>query len=163
MSKQDKSINKVSNKKINKTINKTIDKMIKKTNITCAGFVILTRDNNQTILVKTHMGNLSFPKGKIKKGEKYLDAAFRELEEETGLIEDNIDIIEDLYFDELSQKGFPSTRYFVAYIKDIEHKFKFDLDELCDVEWYACNEVANLDKIKKARKAILVEILDMLN
>ena len=86
--------------------------------IPCSGFIILSNDKKRTVLVRTHRGNFSFPKGKRKKGETYKETALRELEEETGLREEDIVIQNISCFDELSYKGNPSVRYFVAIAKN---------------------------------------------
>jgi len=130
--------------------------------IPCSGFIIFSQDKTKTVLVETHMGNLSYPKGKRKKGEIYMETALRELEEETGLTEDDIDIIKDVFLDELSNKSNPSVRYFLAYIKDEKYKFIFDSEELMDVEWYDRENILLFNNIKNSRKLILNEALTIL-
>jgi 8-oxo-dGTP pyrophosphatase MutT (NUDIX family) len=127
--------------------------------IPCSGFIILSPQNDKTILVKTHMGNFSFPKGKRKKSETYMETALRELKEETGLTEDDIIIKKDQYFDEKSYKGNPSVRYFIANAKKSDDVMTFSLDELEDSKWYDIEKVFLLKKIKNSRKEILKQVL----
>ncbi len=52
-----------------------------------AGGIIITRPNKtlQVLLIRDMNGNWTFPKGVVEYGEKYEDAAKREIFEETGL------------------------------------------------------------------------------
>lgn len=129
----------------------------------CAGFIVFSTDGEKTILVKTHRGNLSFPKGKREKGETSIVTAFRELEEETGLSKDDIDVFPDQYIDEMSNKGNPSVRYFLCKTKDDNIKFTFSERELADVSWYDCSEVLKLNNIKNARKEVLQEAMGLIS
>lgn len=124
----------------------------------CTGIIII--DNDQTILVSTKRGNQSFPKGKRHRNETVLEAAWRELKEETGLDNRHIDLIEDYYIDELSDKGNLSIRYFVGLLKtDIKiNKFTFDTNELACVGWYNIIDALESNFLKKARKIILLEV-----
>lgn len=49
-----------------------------------AGGVILN-DHQQIVLVQSNVGKWGFPKGHVKKDESILEAAYREIYEETGL------------------------------------------------------------------------------
>ena len=58
-----------------------------KPDITAAGGVVLTRDGGRTRFAVIHRPKYqdwSLPKGKLEKGEEWLEAALREVEEETG-------------------------------------------------------------------------------
>ena len=72
--------------------------------VPCAGFVVLNSDSTQVVLVETHQGNLSFPKGKRHKDETDMQTALRELNEETGLTESDFEIIREDYIDEVSDR-----------------------------------------------------------
>lgn len=121
--------------------------------IPCAGIIVF--DEDKTLLVVTKCGNHSFPKGKRNTGETDLEAAWRELGEETGLTMEHVKLIDNIHIDETSVKGFPSVRYFIGYIIKHPPAFIFDEKELARVEWYKVSDVYNLDKIKVARKTIL--------
>ena len=57
-----------------------------------AGVIIILKDNKMLLIHPTNhkwVNSLSFPKGGIDKGEKKIDAAIRELSEETSI---NVDI-----------------------------------------------------------------------
>jgi len=128
----------------------------------CAGIIVF--DKNRTVLVSTERGHFSFPKGKRNKDETEIDAAWRELEEETGLTKNNVELIyldaekmESYCLDEYSDKGNLSIRYFVGKLVNPIKKFKFDPTELANVQWYTIEDAMNLDKFKQSRKNILQE------
>ena len=130
--------------------------------IPCSGFIILSKDLEQVVTVTTHSNNIGFPKGKRNKFETYMETALRELEEETGLTINEIEIVDNIFFDELSKNGYPATRYFVAYVNDTQLDFIFDDSELFDVSLYNCKKLLKLDNFKDSRKIILKEVLTVL-
>lgn len=119
----------------------------------CAGFIVF--DHGRVILVRTAAGNFSFPKGKRLRGESAVDAAYRELREETGLEREDILPPESVYFDEKTRKGYLSVRYFLANSARPITAFSFDQEELADVGWYDISEAMKLDKLKQERREIL--------
>src|SRR5438132_9606462 len=120
----------------------------------CVGIIVV--DKSRTILVRTDRGNYSFPKGGRKKGESDLQTAWRELNEETGLKEENVKLLDNFYLDELSDKGKLSIRYFVGeLIKDIKELKCCDPEELEFVGWFEFNDALKLDTLKQQRKDVL--------
>lgn len=124
-----------------------------KSKFPCAGIIVF--DADKTILVSTDRGNLSFPKGKREKNETNIDTAWRELNEETGLEKNRIKLVNNYFFDEYTDKGNPSVRYFVGNLVGTYNNFKFDPKELANVGWYSVFDVTKFDKLKKARREIL--------
>lgn len=128
----------------------------------CAGIILL--DQDRTILVKTHRGYYSFPKGKQEQGEDFLETAFREVEEETGILGTSFDLIPEFYIDEYSKKNNPSVRYYVGIMKHPVNKFTFDKEELESVNWYKFDDVFKMGpEIKPQRVEILHEVIDFLD
>ncbi len=85
----------------------------------CFGVIVLTRNRKSTLLVQDSKKNWSFPKGKREGKEAPLETAFRELEEETGLTESDLDMLSEMtHVDELSAKGNPAIRLFIGFLKD---------------------------------------------
>lgn len=124
----------------------------------CAGIIVI--NGNETILVKNRRGNYSFPKGKIERGESIIDAAWRELQEETGLTSENIELVgngnEFKFIDEYSSRGNLSIRYFIGkLIKNVE-KFTFDPQELQDVQFFKIEDISKLNNLRENRKTIAV-------
>ena len=69
------------------------------------GFLIVKGDPIQSFLLMKHAARWDLPKGHVDPGETDLECALRELEEETGIRSDQIDVVEDFRFE---------TRYMVA-------------------------------------------------
>lgn len=84
----------------------------------------------------------------------------RELEEETGLKPDDIELFEHETFDEKSDRGGLATRYYIAKLLIKNKDVSFDEDELKKVEWIKIDDVYNLEKFKNRRKDILREVLE---
>lgn len=126
----------------------------------CAGIIVF--HDNSTIVVRTEPGNCSFPKGKRNANESDLTAAWRELGEETGLTSVDVDLLEGVSFEELSDKGNPSIRYFVGRLKPGSRcrPLVCDPDELAQVEWIKIDTAMELAGLKMARKRILEQARD---
>ncbi len=91
---------------------------------TSAGFIIFKLNDGEILyLLLRHPTHWSFPKGHIEESETPLKAALRELKEETGITEDDIEIIPD-FKDSTSyvffKNGEPVSKkniYFLARLK----------------------------------------------
>ena len=81
-----------------------------------------------------------FPKGRRNFKEKDLECALREFEEETGILQNKITIVENvLPFEEIfigsNHKAYKH-KYFLAYMNDIEDNLNnFQLSEVSKLEW----------------------------
>ena len=62
-------------------------------NVICAGGIIIN-DNPEVVIVNQNHDSFSLPKGHVDEGESYLDAAKREIYEETGI--ENLKYIKEL-------------------------------------------------------------------
>ena len=127
-------------------------------NIHCAG-VIVFNSRSEFVVVLTHRGNYGFPKGKKHRQEDLIDTAIRELQEETGLTRENIELIPSIYFDEVTAKGNVSVRYFLARYRDNYNRdFIFDASELNEVKWMSQEDtISNL--VLKNRPQIVRDAL----
>lgn len=130
----------------------------------CAGVIVL--HDEKTVLVETYCGHLGFPKGKRHKKETLLDCALRELAEETGLCFHHITLIEGLHVDEISVRGNPNTRYFVAFLneKAKEKPLVCDPDELKSVMWYSIPTIRIMlpERFKLPRQVVLNTVIEAL-
>jgi 8-oxo-dGTP pyrophosphatase MutT (NUDIX family) len=129
--------------------------------VPCAGFIIFNSDKTKTVLVETHRGHLGYPKGKRHKDETALDNAMRELNEETGITQDEINILPGSV-QEYSRKGNPNIQYFVGILNSNRQKFTFDTEELLSVEWYDVEKVPELDFLRDERKRVFTEVLKLI-
>ena len=131
----------------------------------CFGFVVLDLENKKTILVESPNGYLSFPKGKLekKKDKTQYDCAVRELEEETGITMDLVDVVPDKILSEMKRENVCSIQYYIAVIKDKFDDFKFDPEEITCVKWYDFESIKDLDSLKSSRKDIFKEVTKIMN
>lgn len=60
--------------------------------IKSCGFIVYKEENNENfyLIIKSHNGDVGFPKGHMEPGENELQTAIRELKEETGIDVDTI-------------------------------------------------------------------------
>lgn len=124
----------------------------------CAGFLIFSRNKGRVVLVETHRNHLGFPKGKREKGERDIETALRELNEETGIRKEDIDILQN-ELEEFSDKNNRSVKYFIGILKKDYDNFVYDKEELLEVRWYETKDILELEKLKKRRKDIFLESL----
>ena len=110
--------------------------------------------NEETILLKNIVENSQtkwleteweFPKGRRNNKEKDLECALREFEEETGILQNKIVIIENILpFEEIfigtNHKSYKH-KYFLAYINDSEDFLNnFQVTEVSKIEWKTIDE-----------------------
>jgi 8-oxo-dGTP pyrophosphatase MutT (NUDIX family) len=124
--------------------------------------------NDNTITLKEIVENSStnwteteweFPKGRRNGKEKDIDCAMREFEEETGIPQGKIKIIENILpFEEIfigsNHKSYKH-KYFLAYMDENEELLEnFQISEVSKLEWKTIEECLasirpyNLEKIK---------------
>lgn len=131
--------------------------MNKTINMNCAGVIVFISKNSslKVILAKTSHGHWSFPKGKKEKFESDILAALRELSEETGLTENDIEIAIDNHnnYTNFVDNG---TIYFMARTQS-EHVPKFNQEELEEVKWLEIKKINRMTnfEFKPSRTEIL--------
>lgn len=111
--------------------------------------VFALTDDNKVIMVRQHrlgkdIVSTEVPAGAIDKGEEPLDAAKRELEEETGYTSDNIFLLQAVNVNPAIQDN---VCYF--YFADNCKKTKdtnFDATEELETHFFSLNEVVDVDK-----------------
>lgn len=64
------------------------------------GFLIVTGDPVQSFLLMEHEDRWDLPKGHVDPGESELECALRELEEETGFVEKDLQIDPDFCYEQ---------------------------------------------------------------
>lgn len=68
------------------------------TTVDAAGFLLMTRSVPHKFLLMQHRDRWDLPKGHVEDGERILEAALRETEEETGISPSLIDVKEGFQF-----------------------------------------------------------------
>lgn len=120
----------------------------------CAGFIVVC--NDCVLLVSTHKNVWGFPKGKRHTKELHIDCAYRELKEETGLTAKDITPldIDTFWINELSNKGTPSVRLYIATTdKMIQPKIQ-DVDELASAKWVKVSDAGKILTLKNRFKLL---------
>ena len=129
-----------------------------------AGVIVFSVDHTQVVLVESkRAGNWCCPKGSRERGEGTTDCALRELREEAGIAAKDIDLLDNVYVDEITPKGTVGVRYRVAVIKqntaDMTLK-SVNSDEILQLGWYtvakACTflKPSRQDALNKALESI---------
>lgn len=130
----------------------------------CAGYIILSQKLDKVLLVTTHSGNISFPKGKKDIVDGKLETskvcALRELWEETGVDVDDFNSLDIRYYvDEPSKKGNPAIRLHLGILKsDLIHFKPIDTNEIVKVELVDINLAKQILNAK--RYNVLVQALN---
>ncbi len=123
--------------------------------IKSCGIIPFVKQNHKIkfLLVQHQAGHWSFPKGRIKKGEREIETAKRELVEETGLkdfeILKNICFTEKYGFEKDGKKYDKEVRYFLALVKS--SKVKLSRSELQAYRWLGFKEAVKLITHESAR------------
>ncbi|MCR4324734.1 MAG: NUDIX domain-containing protein [Candidatus Curtissbacteria bacterium] len=107
------------------------------------GIVVRDFDGEKKVLVTQHSGHhgWDFPKGHVEKGEKSVDAAIREVEEETGVKAEVVEKVGDTkyFYDEEKEKVFKTVVYFL--MKYVEEGEATTAWEVSAKEWLPVDEV----------------------
>ena len=85
------------------------------------------------------------PAGGMEIGETAIEAAKRELLEETGYTSEGHTLVYSYY----PMNGNANQLFHVVYCKAVEHVQDFDLNEVSDIRWFTRNEIKQMLKEKK--------------
>jgi len=110
----------------------------------------------RVLLIKDPRGKWTWPKGKLDKGEDSLDAAKREIKEETGLI--NIKALSKIgrtnYFYKRDGKLIYKTVYIYLFKSGGEEKLAIERREIEDGEWVSEEEALSRVSYRGAKSII---------
>lgn len=111
-----------------------------KNGVTINDEIITLKDIVQNSNTNWNETEWEFPKGRRNHKEKDLECALREFEEETGIAQHKITIIENMLpFEEIfigtNHKSYKH-KYFLAYMNDVENNMSnFQITEVSKLEW----------------------------
>lgn len=120
--------------------------------------------DNQVILVRQYRKPaektlLEIPAGKLEINEERESAAKRELEEETGYIAENLELITEMY----GSPGFSNEKISIYLAKDLKiGEMNLDDDEFIEIETYNIEEITVMlqnKEIKDAKTIIALQYL----
>lgn len=120
--------------------------------------------DNQVILVRQYRKPaektlLEIPAGKLELNEERESAAKRELEEETGYIAENLELITEMY----GSPGFSNEKISIYLAKDLKiGEMNLDDDEFIEIETYNIEEITIMLQNKEIEDAKTIIALQYL-
>jgi ADP-ribose pyrophosphatase YjhB (NUDIX family) len=125
-----------------------------------AGAIVLSRENPSLIalLYRAKQKDWSFPKGHTEEGESEINAAKREIMEETGLLVDLINDLPLIDYVNSGRKHIIIHMFMARSVDDATLKTEFDGDKIV---WTPYKKVANkltYDNMKRYYRGILKQI-----
>jgi len=121
-----------------------------------SGGVVRDGDKLLMVRVKNLEGKLAwtFPKGHIEKGEKALEAALREVEEETGYLCEIVKPFDKVQY-WFKREGRLIKKTVAWYLmKPLAKTGTHDADEILETRWVAMDEAANLATYKSDKQIL---------
>ncbi len=108
------------------------------------------------LLVQHHAGHWAFPKGHAEHGETAIQAARRELREETGisavqLLQDAV-LSETYYFKRDQQTVAKTVRYYIGIVGDAA--VQIQAAEIKDYRWVSFDEATRLITFSESRRVL---------
>lgn len=116
--------------------------------------VILLNKDGDICLIKspryvTQSMELELPSGGVMPGESYIDAASREVLEETGYVMKNGKHVYSFHPSNAISDNL--THIIIAYIDDSNDQVEFDADEVSEVLWLSQSQIQDYIKNQKIR------------
>ena len=114
--------------------------------------VLVENDDGQILMIEAYRYTTDtieweIPAGGIEKGESVLEAARREVIEETGYDPSNMEVIYTFH----PSNGISNQVFHIAKCLATGPQGEFDRNEVKSVRWFTCDEVRQLIKEKKLR------------
>jgi 8-oxo-dGTP pyrophosphatase MutT (NUDIX family) len=113
-------------------------------------------DEFQFLLVQHHAGHWAFPKGHAEEGETDLQAARRELMEETAvknvLLLEDVSMTETYFFRRGAQTVAKTVRYFLGLVRD--GAVRIQTAEIKAYRWVIGAEAANLITFEESKRLL---------
>ncbi|MCA1057710.1 NUDIX hydrolase [Rossellomorea aquimaris] len=107
--------------------------------------VIIVNEQNEILLQKRHNGNWGLPGGLMDLGESFEEVAQREVFEETGLVVENLKLLNVLsgsqYYLKVPNGDELYSATAVYYTKDVTGDIKIDYSESKDMKYFATDNL----------------------
>ncbi|WP_145267725.1 bis(5'-nucleosyl)-tetraphosphatase [Tautonia plasticadhaerens] len=108
--------------------------------IRACGVLLMTRSERRSFLLMRHADRWDLPKGRVDPGESDLECALRELEEETGIGRDSIDLdtsfrFEQVYYPIRKKTGERDHKTLVIYLATVPDRVAIEVTEHLGHEW----------------------------
>ena len=119
---------------------------------------IIKKDNEYLFLLiqQKDGGQWAFPKGHIERGESAAEAAKRELQEETGIVDVNIisdiSFVENYKFNRAGDTIYKSVTYFLGMTQNF--RVQLQKNELNDYRWLGYEDALNLTTFKEGKNIL---------
>lgn len=121
--------------------------------ITVGSWLLVVNENNEVLMqLRSDYNSWDFPGGVMELGEGIEDVSKRELYEETGLILDNLEIL-DVFSGEKTFREYPNgDKLYVVSVLCLVRRFHGDLkindDESKELKWFPVSEIpSNLSPV----------------
>lgn len=137
-----------------------------KTEVSAGGLVFKKTGNGIMIaMLKDSYGKWTFPKGHVEKGESYIKAATREIEEEMGLKDlrpaGKLGVIDIWFRDRFEDKGTLIHKYIHYFLFKVDSKavlvkpkVKEKGERISAVKWISISEIENKSSYKDMRPIV---------
>ena len=126
------------------------------------GFLIVKENPIRSFLLMKHPNRWDLPKGHVDPGETNMECALRELEEETGIKADDIEIDPDFKFKQkymVNSKGDGERKKrLIIYLAKLKHDVDIEPTEHQGYEWFVWNPPHKIQK--KTIDPLLEELVE---
>ena len=113
--------------------------------IKSCGFLIIRENPTRSFLLMRHPNRWDLPKGHVDPGETNLECAYRELEEETGITADDIELDGEFKFKQKYMVRYkrngnvPKKKKLIIHLARLVNDVDIELSEHDDYEWFDWN------------------------
>lgn len=121
--------------------------------------VIISNDQNEILLQKKHNGKWGLPGGLMDLGESFEDVAKREVFEETGLVVENLKLINvysgSKYYLKVANGDELYSATAVYYTEDFSGEIIIDYSESIDMKYFTMDNLPN--ELSETDKGFIVD------
>lgn len=114
------------------------------------GFLIVKENPSRSFLLMKHPNRWDLPKGHVDKDETNIECALRELEEETGITEDDIEIDPDFKFKQKYMVNYKGNgerkKKLIIYLAKLVNDVEIKPTEHESYQWFEWNPPHQIQK-----------------